>query len=180
MKNEEESKRCKGCGETKPLSLFSKKKDSKDGFKTHCKSCNKNERERQKEKRAAYAQDWYQVNKERLTKRRKEYYQANKTAIRAYGRQYKQNNRAYINASVMKRNAVKLKATPQWAKHDKIEEFYEVAQAFKMYTGASYHVDHIVPLQGHIVCGLHCEANLQVLEAQENFKKTNRRWPDMP
>ncbi len=41
-------------------------------------------------------------------------------------------------------------------------------------------VDHIVPLQNPLVCGLHCEANLRIILGADNFAKCNRWWPDMP
>ena len=41
-----------------------------------------------------------------------------------------------------------------------------------------YH--RIVPIINPLVCGLHCESNLQILRADENMKKSNRHWPDMP
>lgn len=85
-----------------------------------------------------------------------------------------------ISASWSKRHAKKINATPRWADHAKIEEFYYTAQMLGMHTGESYHVDHIVPLQSNLVCGLHCESNLQILEASKNISKGNRTWPDMP
>jgi hypothetical protein len=42
-----------------------------------------------------------------------------------------------------------------------------------------YHVDHIVPLTSDLVCGLHCEANLQIAVGKDNIAKNNRWWPDM-
>lgn len=46
-------------------------------------------------------------------------------------------------------------------------------------------VDHIVPLIGKIngkivVCGLHCEANLQIMSIEDNKRKGHTLWPDMP
>lgn len=61
----------------------------------------------------------------------------------------------------------KLKATPNWADLEKISKFY-----FNCPEG--YHVDHIVPLQGSLVCGLHVLNNLQYLTALDNLKKHNK------
>lgn len=65
---------------------------------------------------------------------------------------------------------------PSWlTKEDfvQIRELYICAQMFKLYTGQEYHVDHIVPLQGENVCGLHVPWNLQVILAKENLSKSN-------
>lgn len=69
---------------------------------------------------------------------------------------------------------------PSWAEREKIDDYYFAADFLSMVTGEWYHVDHIVPLQGKTVCGLHNEFNLQVIEGSENQSKSNLRWPDMP
>lgn len=79
-----------------------------------------------------------------------------------------------------RRRAAKRQAVPAWSNRDKIKEFYETANGLGMLTGEWHDVDHIVPLQSDIVCGLHCEANLQVLIRKENRMKSNCQWPDMP
>lgn len=45
--------------------------------------------------------------------------------------------------------------------------------------GRKVHVDHIVPLKGTLVCGLHCGDNMQLLTDSLNSKKHNSFWPDM-
>lgn len=71
-------------------------------------------------------------------------------------------------------------ACPAWADQELIEEFYHLAQLRTKATGIVWHVDHIVPLQSPIVCGLHAETNLQVIPGVMNVGKGNRFWPDMP
>jgi hypothetical protein len=76
-------------------------------------------------------------------------------------------NKYLFNARNAKRRAIKLKATPNWADLVAIKEIYRTCPE-------GYHVDHIVPLQGKLVCGLHCEFNLQYLSATENRCKANK------
>lgn len=66
-------------------------------------------------------------------------------------------------------------ATPPWLTEAMVEEMKVV------YLGArdDQHVDHIVPLKGRTVCGLHVPWNLQVLSGPENLRKSNSHWPDM-
>lgn len=74
----------------------------------------------------------------------------------------------------------KRNACPGWADQILIEEAYHLAQLRTKATGIQWHVDHIVPLQSSLVCGLHVENNLQVIPAAMNLSKSNRYWPDMP
>ena len=66
-----------------------------------------------------------------------------------------------------KRRAQKLHATVPWANLDKIASIYKLCPK-------DYHVDHIIPLQGETVCGLHVENNLQYLTAFDNKSKGNK------
>ena len=77
----------------------------------------------------------------------------------------------------IKRRINKLLATPSWLSiKQKLEigELYYLAMELEEETGIKYHVDHIVPLQGNNVCGLHVPWNLQVIPASENLSKGNR------
>ena len=73
-------------------------------------------------------------------------------------------------AERMKRIADLKQRTPAWADLEKIKAFYRLAAAFtKLYV--PHHVDHIIPLNGKIVSGLHTEDNLQVIPASDNLLK---------
>jgi hypothetical protein len=85
-----------------------------------------------------------------------------------------------VNAMAAQRRARKVHATPAWASKVRIAEIYALAQSRTKATGFEWQVDHVVPLQSKKVCGLHVENNLQVISANENRKKHNRYWPDMP
>jgi hypothetical protein len=74
----------------------------------------------------------------------------------------------------IKRWAAKLKRTPPWADWAEIQKFYEEATKKTVSTGISHHVDHVIPLQGKLVSGLHVHNNLQVLTGFENMSKSNR------
>lgn len=73
-----------------------------------------------------------------------------------------------------------IQATPLWANQERMRGFYEAARLITAATGIEHHVDHIVPLNGKNVCGLHCEANLRVITGAENRSKFNRYGPDKP
>lgn len=83
-------------------------------------------------------------------------------------------NRGKVNASNSLRYAIKKQRTPSWADIQKIEEFYILANSLTISTGIKHHVDHIVPLQGVLVSGLHVEYNLRVIPARDNLSKSNK------
>lgn len=91
-------------------------------------------------------------------------------------RYYAENKPKYF-ASAAKRRAAKTKATPEWDKDltDFVaHEAYLLCILRKVATKIDWHVDHIVPLQGDNVCGLHIWNNLQLLPASVNLSKGNK------
>lgn len=115
--------------------------------------------EDRRRKAAKYARDWRARNPEKHQEAAK---------------LHKKKHRAAYTALQMKRKATQLRAVPPWADLKLIRGFYIRAAA----TGQT--VDHVIPLQSPLVCGLHCEANLQLLPGKTNTAKGNRWWPDMP
>lgn len=99
----------------------------------------------------------------------KEYRDLNKEAMSEYSKQHYLNNKPAYRAKDAKYRASKLNRTPSWANLEKIKEFY-------LNCPKGYHVDHIIPLQGETISGLHVENNLQYLPASENLSKGNK-WP---
>lgn len=77
----------------------------------------------------------------------------------------------------------KSRAMPPWVDDEHLflmREAYDLAQRRGAATGFKWHVDHQVPLQSPIVCGLHVIDNLQVIPGALNVGKGNRHWPGMP
>ena len=73
-----------------------------------------------------------------------------------------------------KHRATKLHAVPVWYDAELVDMVYRAAKARTVRTGIRHEVDHIVPLKGVNVCGLHCYDNLQILTKSENCAKGNR------
>ena len=85
-----------------------------------------------------------------------------------------QSKNKHIRVAIqMKRQAAKLKRTPQWADESKIRAFYAEAKRLTIETGVKHVVDHYYPLQGKSVSGLHVHENLRVITQSENSKKSN-------
>lgn len=126
------------------------------------------------------------ANAEKLRIWRKAYYlktKAKRDLIRdvlaARAAEYARKNPHSVNARNAARRARKIQATPTWADKTAIKTIYALASELSA-TGVLYAVDHIVPLRSELVCGLHCEANLQVIPFKENCRKSNVWWPNMP
>ena len=140
------TKRCPECTETKPLSEFGVCKQN-NGVAPYCKPCTN------AKSRAKYA-----ANPERKAE---------------FVKRWKENNGAVVSAIVKRHRASRVINTPSWADLSIMNEIYKDAKEFRD-GGLDVHVDHIVPLQGEKVCGLHVHNNLTVKLAQWNAAKGNR------
>jgi hypothetical protein len=72
----------------------------------------------------------------------------------------------------------RIKATPPWADFKRIRSIYQHAQCLSELTGVKHQVDHEIPLQHPMVCGLHVPENLRVVTEKHNYAKKNRWCPD--
>jgi hypothetical protein len=121
-----------------------------------------------------YIATWQRENKDKVRARNDRWNEANIEQKRAYGRQWIRDNPDKANAATARRRARILQATPKWADQDAITLYYETAAALSAQTGVPYEVDHIVPLQGKNVCGLHVQNNLRVAKQKTNRSKGNK------
>lgn len=115
-------------------------------------------------------------NTEHYKAKKRASYQRNKMHIFEQKRKYRANNRGKINALHRARKIAKINRTPKWINADEmwmIKEVYDLAAKRTQMTGFAWHVDHIIPLQGEIVSGLHVMNNLQVIPGIENIRKKN-------
>lgn len=114
---------------------------------------------------------WYVENREKKReynkKYSKKYYKENRERIRANLDEWVRQHPEYKRAKWARRRAQKLQAMPSWADKNKIKDIYKNCPK-------GWHVDHIVPLQGENVCGLHVENNLQYLTRADNIEKSNK------
>jgi 5-methylcytosine-specific restriction endonuclease McrA len=125
------------------------------------------------------------VKQKRLTSTRsdftdEEYSKYRKLRLAQTRAEWTKKNRGMKTACNARYKARKKQAMPGWANKEKIDALYVEARRLTEKTGIKHHVDHIVPLKSDIVCGLHWEGNMQILTAEENIKKHNKIWPDMP
>ncbi len=191
-------KRCASCGVEKSLGEFYVRKDSPDGYRNDCKECRKSRSlqtyfgdvDRKKEqKREAYRKKveanpgyhaaLYWKNVERRRQSAREYYKKHREKIIEKSVAYASQNKAKANATKKRYKLAKKNACPPWVLRSlelrtQLEFFYQEAQRLTQETGVVHHVDHIIPVQGDTVCGLHVPWNLQILTASENCSKQNR------
>ena len=166
--------------------------------------------EKNKEKIRVRSVLYYQRTKSRQNQQMKEWYKKNSEKVKKAAAQWKVKNyekALMLRRNLYARNSEKigkqndnwrkkhpdkhaavqahrrarlLKATPKWADLAAMAIIYKAAKEKTRLEGIKYNVDHIVPLQSKLVCGLHCEDNLQIIPEKENKRKLNRFWSGMP
>lgn len=199
-------KTCKTCKETKELSEYHKG-NAEGLLRTVCKTCHREQCKKyyaenkavsnaqtkryyveNKAAMKAWAKKYRAENKAAIDAQRKRYYVENKAVIKARSKKwsqanpdkrsasaavYKKANPDKISALNAKRRASKLQAIPAWFDKEEVNHIYKLAKAHNLV------VDHMVPLNSNLVCGLHTADNLRCVHSSVNASKGNRHWPQM-
>ncbi len=160
-------KTCLSCDKEKPLSAFYKQTTrGLLGVRGSCKECDNSKKKQ-----------YRLVNKDRLEVSKKAEYEKNKQKHLDTKKQYRQLNKGKINALVAARKMIVKQRTPFWLSDIDIERIrneYRLAALLTKLTSEPWHVDHIIPLQGKNVSGLHIPGNLRAMRGVENISKKNR------
>jgi hypothetical protein len=117
-----------------------------------------------------YYQEYALANKEVIAEDKRRWIKADRERFKATQKRWTSKNTKKILARVRKYQASKINATPKWLD---IEQFKQI-EAMYINCIKGYEVDHIVPLQGDQVCGLHVPWNLQYLPMSVNRRKGNK------
>ena len=177
-------KTCSKCGEERPLDTFSKNKSKRDGLNSYCKPCMRSykkvydQQDHVKEQARASSLKWHYANREKSIAKSKEYHAANRGSVLERQRKYYDDNLPYMLQRASVGRGERAKRVVSWANQQLIDAYYKEAKRLGELTGIQFHVDHIIPLQGELVSGLHVETNLQLLPAHENIGKSNRFDPE--
>jgi 5-methylcytosine-specific restriction endonuclease McrA len=114
--------------------------------------------------------DWRRDNPEYYTQR----YADDNTNSKRWTKRWKQNNPDKVALLVDRRRDILKQATPLWFERDKVQIVYKKRDELKQLWDVDLTVDHVIPLQGKTICGLHCWLNLQLIERRENGRKHNK------
>jgi hypothetical protein len=120
----------------------------------------------------------YRKNPQKIIQRAIQHNKDNPEKARLARKKWKEDNPNKVQQESARRRAKKLQRTPSWINDGQlfeIECIYKYCSALR-HIGLDYEVDHIIPMQGESVSGLHVPWNLQVLTAFENGSKGNRLW----
>ncbi len=149
----------------------------------------KSYRSKHKEQRAASKRAYAIANREKVYRRQREWVEKNRERVLAQAREWVarnpekrkeqanawvKRNLAYANSLWAARQAQKIRAQPEWLTPEQIAEIRRFYKEARDRAGGPWHVDHIVPLRGDNVCGLHVPWNLQIILASENVRKSNK------
>ena len=119
----------------------------------------------------------YEKNKNKRLCVQKHWRIKNSAVFKERTSEWRKNNMDYVLSKNAERRAAKLHRTPKWLTKEQkqeIQDIYKMAKELQKIFPWEQHVDHIIPLQGVLVSGLHIPENLQILSAHLNCSKKNK------
>jgi hypothetical protein len=132
--------------------------------------------ERNKTRSRVYRKAHREQCKELWDSQSKQWQLDNIDTVNGYKYAWRQRNKGAVNSFTRRRQLAKINKTPKWLTEDDywfIKEIYALAQYRSKVTGHKWVVDHVIPIQGKNVSGLHVPENLQVITNSANIKKSN-------
>lgn len=184
------NKICTKCNTLKPIKDFHKRSKLKSGYRSECKVCGCSRRKKyhydNHSKSLKSSKEWKENNSARIKEYSREYYLMNKDLI-------SKKKKKALSKILDNRREYRLRNKDRYAMHKAtrrflekassvyndefnqflMEECYSLSRLRSDITGIKWHVDHVVPLNGKNVCGLHVGINLRVIPAIENLRKSN-------
>ena len=143
--------KCPACGEMKEYEEFGRNKASHNGRQTQCKAC-----------RSLAQKKWAAENREEWLRRKREANAKESLATKANRKRLCKERYEYIKRATF------------GDAHARSFVYYAAQVIKDVFGGIAPHVDHIIPLRGEMVCGLHTPCNLQLLSASDNYSKRNK------
>lgn len=176
---------CTACGEAKPETGFHARACHPSGLNPRCKDCvnastrashQKYHGERRAKQKTYYAKTpWEERNTPRRKALRAAWRKRNREREAAVTKAWRDKNPGKPTAYSAARKAAERRATLPCSR-EAILAIYERAAHLTQLTGIEHHVDHVVPLRGRKVCGLHVPWNLQCLPKADNLAKSNNPY----
>lgn len=160
------TKICSCCKVEKPTDYFTRNKTKKFGLDSQCKLC-----------KARQDKKYRQENSHKLREYFQQYHLLNKEHKVRMACAWQSENKDKANANKANNRSKRIKRFPAWLSKEQlleIQSFYKLASELSKRDSIMYHVDHIVPLNGRLVSGLHVPWNLQVLRWDDNISKNNK------
>ena len=129
-----------------------------------------------RDKLAAYKKKHYEENRGKFSARYKKHYEESRDKYLARVKKYRQKFPEKKAALAAKRRSAKLERIPSWSNEADLKAIKKIYARCKMITeltGVEHHVDHVIPMQGDNVSGLHHSTNLAIIPAAQNISKSN-------